>query len=408
MKRSLLFLTILTLIANVVLFASGSQEASPRVQSIPESSDRRSGSYWIDDAMRVYPEYARGFSVEYRQSEAGEYALLSVQQRWKGDGLPPIQYLLLPPGSNVQAQEIEGDVYTIQIPVKRLATLSSTYITPLLLLGEEERLVAHDSKDYVGNPGLLDAFRRGEIQEVGNGPDIDIERLLLLSPDLVMATGTGGEWNVTPALEDAGLSSVYNADYLENTPLGRAEWLKFMALFVGKEQKANKLFSDTTSRYCELKQQVENVTEQDKPQVLVNNPFGGSWVVPGGDGYVAALIADAGGSYIWRDMEGSVSKSLDTETVFLKASDADVWIHFYGWNSIADLHASDGRFSDLPAVRSGNLYHNDGCMTPGGGNEFYGSGISYPDRILKDLISIFHPSLSPDHTLRYYRRLPPR
>jgi iron complex transport system substrate-binding protein len=388
------------------LFAAGGAEKGSAGAAPGRSDGRASGSWWTDEENRFEPSRAQGFSVIYGNVEAGEYALLTIQRPWESES-SPVRYLLLPPGSGVSASMVGAeDALAIDVPVRTIATLSSTYLSPLVMLGEADSVIAHDNRDYVGEREILDRFDSGDIVEVGNGPGLNVERLLVLDPDLVMATGTAGEWNVVPALADAGLKTVINADYLENSPLGRAEWIGFISLFYGKEAEANRLVAEISGRYLELARMVRGAEELRRPTVLLNNPFGATWVLPGGESYMARLLEDAGARYLWSGLPGSASSVLDLETVFYEGENADFWLHQYGWKSLADVVASDRRFAGFRAVRNMRVVNNDGALAPGGGNEFYGSGVSRPDLVLEDLVSIFHPELLPDHELVYYRYLP--
>lgn len=393
--------------AVVPLSAGGSPEAAEGRQESGAVPGRSSGSYWSVPEDRFVPVHAEGFSVSYGASEGGEYALLSVSRPWEGSGASAARYLLLPPGSGATPEQAGApDALAVRVPVRTIATLSSTYLTPLVMLGEAEAVVAHDSRDYVGEPEILRRFEAGEIAEVGNGPALDVERLLVLGPDIIMATGTAGEWNVVPALADAGLTTVINADYLERSPLGRAEWIGFISLFFGKEAVANRIVEGISGRYLELARRVRESGAGERPTVLLNNPFGGTWVVPGGESYMARLLEDAGADYLWSHLPGSASAVLDLETVFLEGEEADFWLHQYGWSTLADVTASDSRFAGFRSVRNARVINNDRLLSPGGGNEFYGSGVSRPDLILADLVSIFHPELLPGHELVYYRFFP--
>lgn len=389
------------------LFASGVPEPSSSVVAVEVPVERKGdGAYWQDPVFRISPRYAKGFSVRYGTSGSGEYALLSVERSWAGAAAAPALYLLLPPDSEVDTDTPEfAGALPVSVPVHSIATLSSTYLHPLVMLGLADAVVAHDAMSSVGDEEILERFDVGKIVEVGNGPGLDIERLLMAAPDIVMTTGASGEWNLVPLLAKGGLTAVLNGDYLEASPLARAEWIKFIALFFGKEQEAKEIFSTIEKRYRETAELTSDLVFSDRPTVLLNNPFGGSWTVPGGESYMARLIKDAGGRYLWDDVPGTGSVSLDLEAVFLRAYDADIWLHQYGWGSLDDVRAADPRFADFRAVRNGAVINNDKARTPGGGNEFYGSGIIRPDLILSDLVAIFHPDLLPDHHFVYYRPL---
>ena len=195
-----------------------------------------------------------------------------------------------------------------------------------------------------------------------------------------------------------------DAAWTEATPLGRAEWIKFTAAFFNREVEANRLFDRIAARYEELSTLVRTV--EHRPTVLVGTPFQGTWHVSGGAAYQARLIADAGGAYLWADDPTTGSIPLDFESVYARGLDAEVWIHPYGWHSLADGIKADQRMADFAAWKSGRVYNNDARINAYGGNDYWETGSLRPDLILADLIEILHPDLI-DHQLVFHRQLPP-
>jgi iron complex transport system substrate-binding protein len=241
------------------------------------------------------------------------------------------------------------------------------------------------------------------MKEVGSGPTVNIELLVDIGPDLIMTFGMGGEWDTHPKLEEAKLPYVINAEWNEQTPLGRAEWIKFMALFYNKEAKANEVFDFIVTEYKTLAEKA--AASSDKPTVFTGAPYQGTWWVTGGGSYAARLLADAGAAYVWADDDSTGSLMLDIEKVFEKAGEAEYWLNTSYWNSLADAKAADERFTKFGAYQSGKVFNNNNRMGPGGGNEYFESSPAYPHRLLADLISIFHPDLLPDHEFYYYKKL---
>jgi iron complex transport system substrate-binding protein len=242
--------------------------------------------------------------------------------------------------------------------------------------------------------------------EVGDSVRLDLETLIALRPDLVLAMSIGDPENdVFAMLDRAGLPYAVDAAWTEETPLGRAEWIKFTAAFFDREAEANRLFDQIAARYEELRAIASSV--EQRPTVLVGTPFQGTWHVSGGAAYQARLIADAGGRYLWADDPSTGSIPLDFESAYARGLDADVWIHTYGWHSLADGVAADERMADFAAWKSGRVYNNDARMNAAGGNDYWETGSVRPDLVLADLIEIFHPDLI-DHELVFHRQLPVR
>ncbi len=206
----------------------------------------------------------------------------------------------------------------------------------------------------------------------------------------MLATSIGNpELDVFAMLERAGLPYAVDAAWTEATPLGRAEWVKFTASFFNREAEANRLFDGIAARYEELRAIARTV--ERRPTVLVGTPFQGTWHVSGGAAYQARLIADAGGAYLWADDPTTGSIPLDFESVYARGLDAEVWIHPYGWHSLADGIKADERMADFAAWKSGRVYNNDARINGEGGNDYWETGSLRPDLILADLIEILHP-----------------
>ncbi len=350
-------------------------------------------------------EYAQGFSVEQRSN----YTLLHVHPPGEATDLQ-VTYALLPRDrENISQikQELgqNSQLQIVRTPVQRLIPLSTTFLPPLEWLDSEEALVAVDNPAHIYSRSLRGRVQEKDLPQVGNGPTLDLEMVVRLQPAVVMANVTQGAWNVVPKLQQAGVPVILNSDYLETTPLGRAEWIKFIGLLVGRGEAAEERFNAVAARYKELQQLVErNLQPADaRPRVVLNRPMNGRWVVPGGNGYMARFIEDAGGAYVWAEAEQSSSLVLDVEEVFVRALRADFWLHQYGISSIQELLNADQRLDRIRAVAKGNVINNDARMSSTGSNDFFESGPYQPHLILSDLISLFHPALLPKHSLYYYR-----
>ncbi|MCF7915712.1 MAG: ABC transporter substrate-binding protein [Spirochaetaceae bacterium] len=361
----------------------------------------------------ISAEYAEGFSIE----ELSGVTLLNVHPP-ESEHYNSITYALvgrdklqnITPDQLRKRFSIEpkgSELYIIRTPVKHLIPLSTTFLPPLLWLNLDAVLSGIDNVDYIYSRKLRDIINRRNIPQVGNGPSLDMEQIVQLQPAVVMANITQGEWNVVPKLRDASIPVVLNGDYLETTPLGRAEWIKFIGLLCGKGKEAENQFNAIVERYTGLQQmvQAELSGNTERPKVIMNRPMNGRWVVPGGSGYMAQFIEDAGGHYLWSSDTHSRSLVLDAEAVYIKARQADVWLHQYGSSTLQELLQTDPRLRRLNAFQTQQVINNDARTNKAGSNNFYESGPYQPDLILADLISLFHPSLLPGHSLYYYRFL---
>jgi iron complex transport system substrate-binding protein len=363
------------------------------------------GAY--DPAEDYFPhkvdlDHSSGWNVEYHRN----YKVINVTNPWPGAS-ETFQYVLVQCGTPAPSEGEYPDAQFIEVPIDTVITLSTTYLPHIVELEVLDSLVGIETIDYVSSQEVIDRYNQGNISEVGSGASVNVEQVLNLDPDIVMASGSGvPEYDTHPTLIENGVKVAINADWMEQSPLGRAEWVKFTAMFYNREAQSNRLFDDIEQRYTDLMNQVQEVS--DRPTVFNNLPWQGTWYVPGGQSFSAQLMDNAGASYLWRDDASTGSLALDFEAVYDRAIDADYWLIFgQGMQTVDDLVASDERFGDFEAVQRGRVYANDARVNANGGNDYFESGVMNPDVVLADLVKIFHPELVQDHTLTYYRRLTP-
>ena len=347
------------------------------------------------------PRHARGFV--YRDVAEGILVQVGDAGQWR--------YLLVNDAQSaarttdwIGATAQRHRATVIRTPVTRIATLSTTHLPSLVALNLLDRLIAHNGIRWVFSEEIHRRAEQGSVIDVGSGGTIDVERLLLRRPDVVIAYPDLGHSSLVP-LERLNVPLVMNLEYLEQTPLGRSEWIVYVGDLMGAGTRARALFAEIERRYERLRRLVHDVDRVDRPTVLIGAPWGSQWPAGAGSSYEATLIEDAGGRYVWRDTAGSGTLMLDFESVYAMGRDADIWINT--GTSFDDLIASEPRLADFRALRRKRVYNNDARRTAAGGIDYFESGALYADRILADLIHIFHPSLLPDHELFYYRSVTP-
>jgi len=346
---------------------------------------------------KVTVEYASGFTIEYFKN----YKVVSVLDPY-ADTQKAFQYILVQCGT--PAPEGFDQSAIVEVPIRSIITLSSSYLPFLKALGLYDRLVGVDTVSWIYDPDVLQKAKDGKLIEVGFGAEVNIEQVLNLNPDLIM-TGIyrQSKFNNYPLLSDAGLKVVINTDFLESTPLGRAEWIKFMGVFFNQEQNATEFFTQKSDRYGEIATLANGVT--DKPSVLWGVPGKDTWYVPGGRSFEATLFADAGARYWWENDTEPGKIPLAFEAVFDTAADSDYWLAADGYPTLSDMLTADSRLSSFTATANNRVWSNDARVNDAGGNDYWESGVVNPDIVLADLIKIFHPELLPDHELVYWRLL---
>ena len=340
-----------------------------------------------------------GWTIEYFNN----YKVITVLNPWRNADVQ-FRYVLVQCGTPPPADI--GDALVIEVPVNSIIAMSTTQLPHLSELGVLDTLVGVDSFLYINNPDVRKKIEAGELVEIGSGGQVNVEQALDLQPDLIMTYGVGNpEYDAHPKLLEANLKVVLNSEYMETSPLGRAEWIKFTAAFFNREAQATRVYSTIAGRYKEMAAKARNVAT--RPTVFGNAPFQGTWYMPGGRSYVAQLLADAGADYLWADDTSTGSQPLSFEEVFERARNADFWLNPGSWKSLSEIRAADERLTRFAAFQKGNVFNNNKRLNENGGNDYWETGVTNPHLVLADLIKIFHPELLPDHELYFYQQLTP-
>jgi iron complex transport system substrate-binding protein len=348
---------------------------------------------------------AVNFSVAYFNN----YKVVTVTNAF--DGAEPFTYVLTQCGTPApDAADFPAGTQFIDVPAGEIIAMSTTQLPHLTALGLLDKLVGLDSFLYVNSPEVRALIDAGELVEIGSGAEVNVERVLELEPDIVMTFGFNPASDAHPVLIEAGIFTALNAEWREPTPLARAEWIKYTALFYNAEARAEAVYADIVNAYNEARALAARAPEEARPVVLWNSysSFSEAWSIPGAQTYVGALIRDAGGVIALGEEAPAGSALLSFEAVYNGALDADVWIaNAFGVSTLNDLLALDSRYADFAAVQNSSVWNNDLDVNENGGNNYFELGVTNPHLILRDLVAIFHPDLLPDHEFNFYRRLEP-
>lgn len=292
-------------------------------------------------------------------------------------------------------------IIPVKSPCLKIAALSSIYASMLCELGTINYLAAIDNIDYVNNKEIISKHRKGELPELAKAPEIDLEKTINLKPDMIFTFGMG-EWSKDKdeRLVRTGIPVAVSVDHLEESPLARAEWIKFFAVFVNREVQADSIFRSVENRYLNLKELAKKASH--RPTVFNEIKYSDSWYMPGGKSYVAQLLNDAAANYLWKDNDQFGSLPLSFEQVYAKAKDADYWINLSVLKHKKDLLGYESRYAEFKAFKTGNLYNNTRHTNAKGYSDYWETGMIYPDRILSDLILIFHPELKSEVKSEFY------
>ena len=347
------------------------------------------------------PRYAKGFSVE-RDTTTGE-KLLCIRNPWQG------------------ASDI---VFYTEIdslsPPKRIVAMSSSHAAMLDAVGCSDRIVGLSGCRFIYNSDLCKKIAEGEIAEVGYDSAFDFEKIRLLNADIVLLYGVAGEAkSITDKLDELRIPYIYIGDYLEDDPLGKAEWVVALASLCGVESKGIAFFEGVESRYNALREQ--KYCSAYKPRVMLNLPYRDTWFMPPHNSYMVRLIEDAGGEYILKTKDerrktkednlstlnsqlSTKSKPISLEEALVLAMKADFWINLGQITSKEEVCAAAPRFAKVDAVKFNRLYNNTKRTNESRGSDFWESGAVRPDLILEDLINILHYE-APTEKLYYYTKL---
>lgn len=354
----------------------------------------------IDDYnMAVYtPTYATGFRVV--GAEGKQSSIIRVTNPWQSANDVETM-LFIARGGEKAPDGFRGQV--LQGDAQRVVCMSSSHIAMLDAIGAVESVVGVSGKNFITNPYVV-AHQR-TIADVGYDGNMNFELLVAQQPDIVLLYGVTGACTMESKLDELGIPYIYIGEYVEEDPLGKAEWLIALAEIVGLRQQGLIYFAELPQRYEQLKSMAASA-HTPAPKVMLNTPYADSWFMPSTTSYMARLIADAGGDYIYKKNTSNHSVPIDIEEAALLTTEADIWLHVEGVSSLQDLRQQYPKFAKTPCVQRGEVYNCDKRRVTGGGNDYWESGVVQPDVVLRDLIKIFHPELESDKEFVYYRKLP--
>ena len=365
--------------------------------------------YWMLDACTtkkivdenriegVVIKYAKGFTI---QKLGDGNKLVEVGYPYQG-AETGYRYLLVQKGNKIPAHD--KAVQVITVPIQSIVCTSTTHIPLLDYLGETDKLTGFPTTDYISSEKMRKRIDEGKVKDLGIDKGMNIEELFLLKPSLVMGYTMTSDLGQLKKIKELGIPAVINAEYLEKHPLGRAEWIKFMALFFNKTKEADSVFQIIEKEYLSTQVLAKNATI--KPTVMSGIVYGDAWFMPGGKNYAAQLLSDAGCNYLWSETDSNGFLQISFESVFAKAKEADLWIGVADYKSLSGIAAADKRYALFKPFREKKIYSYNARLGAKGGSEFLELGYLRPDLILKDLVKIASPDLLPEYQLYFYRKL---
>lgn len=340
------------------------------------------------------PEYATGFKI--LGAKNAQSTLIQVSNPWQGAKNVTMSYFI---SRNGELPPTGFTGPTIPAGAQRIVCMSSSYIAMLDAVGQVDRIVAVSGINYIANPYIL--AHKDSIKDMG--PEMNYELLLGLKPDVVLLYGIGdAQTAVTDKLKELAIPYMYVGEYLEESPLGKAEWLVALSELTDSRDKGIDVFREIPKRYQALKDLTASV--EQRPTVMFNTPWNDSWVMPSTQSYMVQLVTDAGADYIYKENTSNSSAPIGLETAYGLIQKADYWINVGTASTLDELKNMNPKFADAKSVRDKTVYNNNLRITATGGNDYWESAVVRPNVVLRDLIHIFHPELISDSTY-YYRHL---
>ncbi len=329
--------------------------------------------------------------------EADDFVQVEIRNPWDSTSLLH-RYILVPSGKELPKQLPEGEI--VRTPLRNAAVYTSVHCGLIDELGAADAIKGVCDLQYIYLPKIRQGVQNGTIADLGNSMTPNIEKLMMMRPDAMFISPfeNSGSYGKLGKLH---IPIIECADYMETNPLGRAEWIRFYGLLLGKRHKADSIFAAVEKSYNGMK--AHAARQKTRPTVVTEMKIGGTWYVAGNKSTVGILISDAGGDYIFSDVASAGAVPYSPEQAFIKAQEADLWLIKYNqatdmtMEELAEAWASN---KYMEAYKRGNVF---GCNLAKTG--FYEETPFHPDVLLREYINILHPSTQEEHTMKYYNRI---
>lgn len=344
--------------------------------------------------------YAKGFSIEKMNNDV---TIIKVTSPWPNAN-KQFKYALI---SKNESESItlnkENYDAVIHTPINKYITSSTTHVPALESLAVIDKLVGFPDTKYISSKATRERINSGFIKELGNNATLNTEMVLAINPDIVFGFSISNKNPIYETLQKSNIPVAYNGDWTEETPLGKAEWIKFFAPFFGKEKEADSIFKTIESAYLNAKSLAKKA--KTKPTVLSGALYQDVWYLPGGKSWAAQFFSDANAEYLWKETESTGSLSLSIESVLQAGKKADYWLSPAQYTSYKGMLADQQHYSQFNAFQHKKIYTFANTLGETGGMLYYELGPNRPDLVLKDIIHILHPEILPEHELFFFTPL---
>ncbi len=330
-------------------------------------------------------KYAKGFDIQYFESHIN----LIIKSPFPDSKEDYVHTLIKKTGREKSGPE------SIEIPLKKIVATSTTHVPMLEVLGASDALVGFPNADYIASPETRKRIDQGKLIDIGKDMGLNTEMVIALQPEVVIGFALDDSDKAYSTLRKNGIPIIFNGDWLEETPLGRAEWIKFFGVLLDRDKEADSIFKRIEKEYLEACV----IAKQSKqaPTIMSGILFKDQWNLPAGESFTARLYKDANTNYLWKDSEGQGSLVLNFESVLDRAREADFWIGSGIYTSRDDLIEANGHYAEFSAFDKNQIYTFSKRKGVGGGIVYFELGPLQPHIVLKDLIKVTHPDLLPGY-----------
>lgn len=327
------------------------------------------------------PAYAQFFRIDYYKG----YKRIQIVHPWGNESLNMDYYIKTNDLSKVSTSGEHS--FIIENKPETIVALSSPMVGLMSLLELDPYIKGVTDPSLIYNRDIRKRIHKGEIQDVGKSIQINMEKMMMLKPDLVVGSGWDQLSEDYKKMIQLNMTPVLMYDWQELHPLGKAEWMIALAAFFNEEEKAKQIFKGIQKRYTELK---EGLDSEEQEMIFNGSEYQGIWYSAGGQSYMSQLYADAQANYLMKEDSSNGSIMLDFEVVMDRAAHADIWMYT---GSMAqdrlDLFQSP-KYQSLDAIKNNRVFSYHKRMDENGANDYWETASFRPDIVLEDLIKIFH------------------
>lgn len=352
-----------------------------------ENNNSFNGENTVDNVIK----YAKGFEIKHYK----KYTKLSIKAPYQ-NSKETFEYILTDSLGKKQLN-------TLKTPLQSIVVTSTTHIPMLELLGVETKLVGFPNTKYISSKKTRLLIKNGDVKELGNEENINTELLLELQPDAVIGFSITSNNKMFNIIQKFGIPVLLNGDWLEETPLGRAEWIKFFGVLFNKEREADSIFKNIEKNYLNAKSIA--LKAEKIPTIISGGLFKDIWNLPAGNSFEATFLQDANTNYLWKNSKGKGSLSLNIENVFEKGKDAELWISPSYYKTMEQLKNANSIYAKFNAFQHHNIFTFVNKRGEKGGVLYFELAPARPDLVLKDIIKMAHPELLKDYEFTFYEKL---